>query len=150
MGGVGERRRTDPGRRLTVAQAADQLGISVDAMRARVKRGTVATEREGGRVYVLLDTDQDTDQDAPRAGESNALISQLRGEIAYLRDESRRKDELLAAALSRIPSAIEAPQESSEDSEPVEQEPEAPRPRSDAPGAQEGARRPWWRRAFGR
>lgn len=49
------RPRNDPRRRLTVAQAADQLGISVDAMRARVKRGTVPTEREGGRVYVWLD-----------------------------------------------------------------------------------------------
>jgi hypothetical protein len=146
---VGERRRNDPGRRLTVAQAADQLGISVDAMRARVKRGTVRTEREGGRVYVLLDADQDADQDATRAGESNALISQLREEIAYLRDESRRKDELLAAALSRLPSAIEAPQESSEASETVEEEPEGAAPRSATPGPQEGARRPWWRRLIG-
>jgi|SRR5829696_1360331 len=147
MGGVGERRRTDPGRRLTVAQAADQLGISVDAMRARVKRGTVATEREGGRVYVLLDIAQDAAQDAAGAGESNALISQLRDEVAYLRDENRRKDELLAAALSRIPPAIEAPSEARGSPETVEEEPEAaPPPRSDAPGAQEGARRPWWRR----
>src|SRR5215218_5226284 len=108
MGRVGERLRNDPRRRLTVAQAADQLGISVDAMRARVKRDTVDTEREGGRVYVLLDTAQDAAQDATGPGESSTLISQLRDEIAYLRDENRRKDELLAAALSRIPSAIEA------------------------------------------
>src|SRR5215218_10379722 len=141
MGRVGERLRNDPRRRLTFAQAADQLGISVDAMRARVKRATVTTEREGGRVYVLLDTDQDADQDATGAGESNALISQLRDEIAYLRDENRRKDELLAAALSRIPSAIEAPSEARGSPEPVEQEPERAEPRSDAPSPQEGVRR---------
>jgi hypothetical protein len=99
---------------------------------------------------VLLDADQDTAQDATGAGESSALISQLREEITYLRDESRRKDELLAAALSRIPSAIEAQQESSEATETVEQEPEAAQPHSDAPGPQMGARRPWWRRVFGR
>jgi hypothetical protein len=150
MGGVGERRRNDPGRRLTVAQAADQLGISVDAMRARVKRGTVATEREGGRVYVLLDTAQDTAQDAPRVDESNALISQLREEVAYLRDESRRKDHIIAGLVERIPPAIEAPPDAPGSPETVEDEPERAGPRSDAPGPQEGARRPWWRRLVGR
>ena len=33
--------------------------------------------------------------------------------------------------------------------ETIEQNREAAEPRSDAPGAQEGARRPWWRRVFG-
>jgi hypothetical protein len=146
---VGERRRNDPGRRLTVAQAADQLGISVDAMRARVKRGTVPTEREAGRVYVLLDDAQDTAQDAPRSGESDALTSQLREEIAYLRDENRRKDHIIAGLVERIPPAIEAPSEARGAPEPVEDEPERAEPRSDAPGPQEGARRPWWRRVFG-
>ncbi|MBA3426240.1 MAG: hypothetical protein H0U04_17270 [Rubrobacter sp.] len=40
------------------------------------------------------------------------------------------------------PEAPEAP-------ETVEQEPEGTEPRPDAPGRQEGARRPWWRRVFG-
>jgi hypothetical protein len=53
----------------------------------------------------------------------------------------------LAAALERIP-AIEAPQEASEDAERVEEAPERSEPRSDAGGAQEGVRRPWWRRVF--
>src|SRR5215204_1585069 len=130
MGGVGERRRTDPGRRLTVAQAADQLGISVDAMRARVKRGTVATEREGGRVYVLLDAAQD----AAKVDESSPLISQLREEVAYLRDENRRKDHIIAGLVERIPPAIEAPTDAPGSPETVAQEPEAAQPRSDAPG----------------
>jgi hypothetical protein len=146
---VGGQRRNDPRRRLTVAQAADQLGISVDAMRARVKRGTVATEREEGRVYVLLDTDQDAAQDTPRSGESSPLISQLREEVAYLRDENRRKDHIIAGLVERIPPAIEAPADEPESPETVEQGPEAAQPRSDAPGAQEGARRPWWRRWLG-
>jgi len=137
---VGEDLRRDPRRRLTIAQAADQLGISVDAMRARVKRGTVATEREGGRVYVLLDTAQDTAQDAPRVDESNALTSQLREEIAYLREENRRKDHIIAGLVERIPPAIEAPQTAQEPSEESESRPA---------GAQEGAQRPWWRRVFG-
>ena len=31
----------------------------------------------------------------------------------------------------------------------VEEEPERTEPRPDVPGAQEGVRRPWWRRVFG-
>ena len=36
-----------------------------------------------------------------------------------------------------------------ESPQPVEEEPERPEPRPYAPGAQEGVRRPWWRRVFG-
>ena len=36
-------------------EAANALGVTVDAVRSRVKRGTIAHERAGGRVYVLLD-----------------------------------------------------------------------------------------------
>ena len=31
----------------------------------------------------------------------------------------------------------------------VEEEPQRAEPTSDAPGAQEGVQRPWWRRVFG-
>lgn len=41
-----------------MSEAAAALGITVDAVRSRVKRGTIAHEREGGRVYVLLGADE--------------------------------------------------------------------------------------------
>jgi hypothetical protein len=41
-----------------VPEAAAALGVTVDAIRSRIKRSTIAHVREGGRVYVLLDTDQ--------------------------------------------------------------------------------------------
>jgi hypothetical protein len=150
MESMGEHVRRDPGQRLTVAQAAAQLGISVDAMRARVKRGTVATEREEGRVYILLDADQDADQDAPRANEFSALISQLREEIAYLRDENRRKDHIIAGLVERIP-ALEAPRENAPES-PVSPGPSAT-PTEPPEGPHAAPERPqersWWRRVFG-
>ena len=37
---------------LTVEQAADLLGCSPDAVRMRIKRGRLATRRQGRRVYV--------------------------------------------------------------------------------------------------
>ncbi len=45
-------------RRLTVAQAAEAMDVTVDAVRARIKRETISHVREGGRVYVILGTDQ--------------------------------------------------------------------------------------------
>jgi hypothetical protein len=46
--------RTPPVRHTTVAEAAALLGISAEAVRGRIRRGTLPVEREGGTVYVLL------------------------------------------------------------------------------------------------
>ncbi len=133
-------------RRLSVYEAADQLGITVDAVRGRIKRGTIKTVRDRGRVFVVLDDDQsstDRDQATDQYTESNPLISQLTSEIEYLREENRRKDHLLAAALERIP-ALEEPSES------PEPQAEGSSPTEAAEGSQEPAeRRSWWRRILG-
>lgn len=42
-------------RRLTIPEAADALGLTETAVRQRVTRGTLPTERQAGRVYVLVD-----------------------------------------------------------------------------------------------
>jgi hypothetical protein len=57
-------------------------------------------------------------------------------------------DRLLSAALGRTP-AIEAPSEEGESPERVEEQPERTEPRPTTVEAQEGVRRPWWRRVFG-
>ena len=54
------------------------------------------------------------------------------------------------AALERIPPQLEAPSGERESPETVEEERERAEPRPNASGAQEGARRPWWRKMFGR
>src|ERR671911_1690536 len=86
--------------RLTVQEAARQLGVSEGAVRKRVTRGTLQHEKEDdGRVYVYLDAGDrrgvDDGQDAGVDPNNSALISQLRDEVAYLRDENRRKDEII-------------------------------------------------------
>ncbi len=58
------------GRRVTVKEAADLLGISPEAVRARIKRGTLYKEKgSDGTVYVWLGghgTDDGTGRDQGR------------------------------------------------------------------------------------
>jgi len=49
----------DRTKKLTVSEAAGALGISAEAVRQRIKRGTIDTEKDvGGTVYVLIDADR--------------------------------------------------------------------------------------------
>jgi excisionase family DNA binding protein len=56
---VGEDRTGATGadrRRLTVPQAAEALGVTVDAVRGRIHRGKLEAERDGtGTVYVWVE-----------------------------------------------------------------------------------------------
>jgi hypothetical protein len=146
---------------MAVPEAAEALGISSDAVRSRIKRGTLPTVREGGRVFVVLGaTDRPTAQAQPTDQPSEErLYREMQERIRYLehqveeeREARRRADTLLARLMDRVPE-LEAPAEPTTDA-PVSSEAttgtsEDTQPRSDAPGAQEGARRPWWRRLLG-
>jgi hypothetical protein len=148
----GDRRGVD---RITIQEAASALGISEGAVRKRVTRGTLQHEKEqDGRIYVYLDAGVrrgvDDGQDEGIDPNNNALISQLRDEVAYLREENRRKDEIImqqAMTMRQLTAAQH--QEPTEAAETVQEEPEMADPQPDASGAQEGTQRPWWRRWFG-
>jgi hypothetical protein len=164
---VGEDQPKTSRQRVTVAQAAEILGITVEAVRGRIKRKTLGHERHSGTVYVLLHADQmptgrqpgdDQTTDQPQSDVS-ALISAkdetieaLREQLEEANERDRENRRIIAALTSRIP-AIEAPQEASEDAETVEEAPEGPEPHSATGGAQEDTQRPrsrpWWRRIIG-
>jgi hypothetical protein len=145
---------TDPSdieHRLTVKEAAAALGISSEAVRTRIQRGTLKSIHERGRVWVVLDPDE-TQSNTDRTANQTELVHELRARVAFLEgqlkirtEENRRKDHLLAAALERIP-ALEPP-ESAERAAPTDTPPGAPE------GPQEGSegsyRQSWWRRVFG-
>ena len=155
--------------RLTVAQAADRLGITRGAVRSRIKRGTLPTAKEAGRVYVVLgggtpqanhahDTDEPTGE--PSAQRDDPLVEELREQVAYLRQEltaereaGRRKDHLLAAALERIPPAIEPPRDTPHAPGAPAEDTGGDEPRPAPEEAQEAAQphpeQSWWRRWFG-
>jgi hypothetical protein len=149
--------RTGDERRTTVSEAAEILGISAEAVRGRIRRGTIPVEREGGTVYVLLEGternrttgDQSRTTDDQPGDRTDLLIAELQDRVRSLEQANRENRRIIAALTSRIP-AIEAPQEAQESPETVQDEPERAEPRPDAPGAQEGAqRRSWWRRVLG-
>ena len=152
--------RTPPKRRTTVAEAAHILGISAEAVRGRIRRGTLPVEREGGTVYVLLEgTVRDsTDADQPRTTDdqpddrTDVLIAELQDRVRSLEEANRENRRIIAALTSRIP-AIEAPSEADEReaTETVEGEhARGGQPRPGTAGAQESAQRPWWRSVFRR
>ncbi len=137
--------------RLTLRQAAAHLGVSESAIRKRVERGTLRSDKgPDGRRYVYLDVtnlgadtmaDKGVDSSAPR--ERDALISQLRGENEFLRDQVRRQQEIIAQQAVTMRQLSAAPsQEPTEDVETVEEEPEGAEHRSDSASPQAGAQRP--------
>ena len=148
-------------RRLTVPQAAEALGVTVDAVRGRIRRGKLKSEQHAGTVYVWLDAPEEDDSRGPSAtshrpsDDRSERIEDFREQVAYLREQLQAERQahaearrIIAGLVERIP-AIEAPPEPRESSEMAEDQQGRGQPHSDAPDAQEGVQRPWWRRVFG-
>jgi hypothetical protein len=124
---------------VTVADAAELLGLTTEAVRMRVKRGTLASTKVGGTVYVLLSGPNEQPNIKPNDGpnsrtntrpnsrpnvESDPAFTNLREHNADLRDqvehlrreldtrneELRRKDTILMAMTQRIPELEAAPE----------------------------------------
>ncbi len=143
-------------RRVTMADAAEALGISKEAVRKRVQRRTLRSDvGEDGRRYVYLDAGRDDGQtnDSNRIVDSDPrddLIATLKEQLEAERNahaETRRIAYALAQCVPELEAAQE-PRESTqadaEDAGGVEES--RPTPQE----AQEGARpRSWWRWIFG-
>jgi hypothetical protein len=148
----GGRRGVD---RLDIQEAARRLGISEGAVRKRVARGTLEHHKDAdGRVYVYLDAGVDDGVDERVEPEGGALISRLEDEVAFLREQVLRHQEIIAQQAVTMRQLTAAPSEYTsgerEAPETVGEEPERPeQPRSTAGETREGERRPWWRRVLG-
>jgi hypothetical protein len=126
----------------------------------RVKRGKLSANKEGGRLYVLLDIEPTTE---PTTDRTDELIEELKDRVHRLeyqldqereaRTEERRRQDTVIAQLSRANEEqartirqLEPPSEAAGASE-------SPGPTStpteDHREAQEGVQRPWWRKVFG-
>jgi hypothetical protein len=104
--------------RLTVAQAAAQLGVSQDAIRKRIRRNTIDYDQDpDGRIYVYVDLSEVV-QDESSDASMERLVQVQHDDIEFLRreletrtEEIRRRDSIIAALTHRLPE-IEAPSES--------------------------------------
>jgi hypothetical protein len=138
-----------------VAEAAEVLGISAEAVRGRIRRGTLPVEREGGTVYVLLEkassdrttTDRSRTTDDRTDDRTDLLIAELQDRVRSLEEANRENRRIIAALTSRIPQ-LEAPPGERESPQTAEEESERAESQLATGEAQGGVQRPWWRRLF--
>ena len=143
--------RTPGGTRwLTLRQSEEEMGVSPEAVRKRIKRGTLDSDKgEDGRRYVYLDADPDArspgDGRHTQAEGEGSLVEEMRDQVLYLREQVRREQDahaearrIIAALTQRIPQ-LEAP---ASPEPPIEPESPAPTPTLPLPTETKRRRRP--------
>jgi hypothetical protein len=107
--------------RLTYAEAGARLGISANAVRMRVVRGTLVSVRVNDRPFVLWPQPErahEPNEMTARARrtahestvrEGSALIAQLERENAFLRQQVDRQTHIIAGLIQRLPDTPELP-----------------------------------------
>jgi len=150
-----------PDKRVTLREASVLLGVSEGAIRKRVARGTIRSEKgDDGLRYVWVDAGTDEGEDASyTAGSDRELLyEEMRERIAYLerqveeeREARRRADTLLARLMDSVP-ALEPPadapapaQASEEPAEGAADSVAGVRVAQADTGAQNATERPWWK-----
>ena len=107
--------------RASVTEAAQVLGVTVDAIRKRVQRGTIPHQRDdAGRVWVLLEAAKsmqgtptstgrdesehvhDTDQDMYQTEGQSHLVESLEDQVGYLRGVIETRDKELEARTEEL------------------------------------------------
>jgi hypothetical protein len=155
------------GQRHSIPDAAKVLALTEEAVRQRVKRGSLDSIKVDGKLFVLLDNDTSEDLSNGRkrqvidtsndgfndtSSDRSRLVDALEDEVAHLRrqleqanERDRENRRIIAGLVTRVPE-LEA----------------APEPRESHETASEGnggevshdqerpqERRSWWRRFFG-
>ena len=151
--------------RFTVAEAAEILGITAEAVRTRIKRGKLESVKDPpdrtGTVYVLLQADQTgpnidptpqvQDQTSDQTQERGELVEALREQVAYLRGVIATRDRELeqrAEEIRRRDMALECEQQLTamfatrlgelEPAQEVRESPESPGPTKKTPAPAPG------------
>jgi hypothetical protein len=156
-------------RRATVAEAALLLGLSEDAVRSRLKRGTLRRETgPDGTVLVVLGPDGSTGRpttsrnqsttsqptDQPAQGIMQAHLDSLQDQIVHLRrqleeahEANRENRRIIAGLVQRVPELEATPEPRESDVSASEEQGS-----TDAPSENQGQEKPVsrWRRLFGR
>jgi predicted ArsR family transcriptional regulator len=133
--------------RVTVQEAARQLGITESAVRKRAQRGQLqsqkVTEGKKERLYIFLDSDEDKLPEPFR----ERYMRSLEDRVRTLEDEVYRQQAIILSMSQSMQALTGASERPETPSEP----PEGAEPQPSAEGAQEGTeRRSWWRKLIGR
>src|ERR687897_1321230 len=159
---IGEDTLQDPPQealdRISVAQAANRLGITQDAVRKRIARGTIRHGKDyEGRIFVYLDTlferESETDQvngqdrgsKTVSDDDQDKYTRSLEDQIDFLRRELERKDTIIMSLTQRIPE-LEASPEPREDQ--VTATEDADKTTTPPEQQEPSQRRSWWREFF--
>src|SRR5829696_7062520 len=92
--------------RVTVAEAAQRLEVSQDAVYKRIKRGTIPWDKadDGKTVVYIEESNGSTDKSKSSTDEStDVLVDELRDRVSFLEEELRRKDTILMSLVQRVP-----------------------------------------------
>ncbi len=141
------------GRWVDVGEAARELGISTDAVRKRIARGSLESDRPNGHVLVWLDGGgTEAGQDAQDYGRG-ALVEMLADQVAYLRsqlDQERQANlenrRIIGGLLQRVPE-LQAPQDERGAPETTAEDQHKSSPAST--NQETPTERSWWRRLLG-
>jgi excisionase family DNA binding protein len=136
---------------LGISEAAERLGITVEAVRQRIRRGKLEAYKDQTGCWQIVLPPPTADQEpVPHAvGDEyttlyGRMVGQLESEVEFLRgelertreqwsEESRRKDLIIAELAKRIPALPSGNNHTPEATPPSETSPAAPAPR------------PWWK-----
>ncbi len=162
--------RSRPIDRYTVPEAAHALGISPEAVRNRLSRGTLESIKENGTVYVLLTVDMvrhTADRSTDRPGGTSRhidgtpddpsslisakeeTISVLKAQLEAERAASGELRRIVAGLVQRVPELEPAKDSSSEAPEPPITASEGAHKGKASEQQEPSQRRSWWRQFFG-
>lgn len=108
--------------RLTVREASEQLGISPDGVRMRVRRGTLESEHgEDGKVYVWVNTSPTEPNES--TVQRSELVEELRDRVRSLESqleaerEANRENRQIIAGLAQSNAELSSTMRALEDAE---------------------------------
>ena len=169
---VGEGRDTDNigrgGDRLTIAEAADLLGVHKNTVRNRIKNGSYRAEivqTERGPTYLiereslLTNLSANTLSRAPQVlggHQAMELVQELLrpfvSEVGEVHEElgaERARRQIAEERTAALEAELEALREAQESPQTAEEELDRAEAHSATVEDQQGTQRPWWRRWFG-
>jgi len=145
---------------MDLKEAAEALGVTSEAVRKRVRRGTLESQKgEDGRLFVRMDTGSDIRPDGgydERVGHGyDELLKELRNRVGSLenqlaeeREANRENRRIIAGLVQRVPELEPARESAPEAREsPVSASEEEGRGEEETPA--DTKRQSWWQRWFG-